>query len=101
MRKAPTMHYRCPMLRLASFFSVLALAMVPVAAASASPSAADGAPKVLRYAMVSDATTLDPAAISDIYSQEVAGSIFEPLYRFDYLARPVKVKPQLAAALPE
>lgn len=63
--------------------------------------AAEAAPKVLRYAMVSDALTLDPAGLQDIYSQEVAGSLFEPLYRFDYLARPVKVKPQLAAALPE
>ena len=31
--------------------------------------------KVLRYALVEDATTLDPLAISDIYSQEVAGSM--------------------------
>ncbi|MEK8030899.1 ABC transporter substrate-binding protein [Ideonella sp. DXS29W] len=65
------------------------------------PALAQPAPKVLRYAMVSDATTLDPVSFSDIYSVEVAGSIFEPLYRFDYLARPVTVKPQLAAALPE
>jgi ABC-type transport system substrate-binding protein len=87
------MHYRCPMLRLASLFSALALAVLPAAATDA--------PKVLRYAMIKDATTLDSAAITDIYSQEVAGSIFEPLYRFDYLARPVKVKPQLAVALPQ
>lgn len=81
------------MLRLASLFTVLALAVPPAAATDAT--------KVMRYAMISDATTLDSAAITDIYSQEVAGSIFEPLYRFDYLARPVKVKPQLAVALPQ
>lgn len=81
------------MLRLASLFTALALAALPAAAADA--------PKVLRYAMPSDATTLDPVALTDIYSQEVTGSILEPLYRFDYLARPVKVKPLLAKALPE
>jgi ABC-type transport system substrate-binding protein len=58
-------------------------------------------PKVLRYAMISDASSLDPVAFTDIYSSEVAGSIIEPLYRYDYLARPVQLKPQLAAALPE
>ncbi|WP_374563711.1 ABC transporter substrate-binding protein [Ideonella sp.] len=96
------MHYRCPVLRRASFLRCLliALALSPAAAPCAAPAGAP-APKVLRYAMLSDATTLDPAGLQDIYSQEVAGSIFEPLYRFDYLARPVKVKPQLAAALPE
>ncbi|HEX5687336.1 MAG TPA: ABC transporter substrate-binding protein [Ideonella sp.] len=95
------MHYRCPVLRLASPIrrSLLALALWPAALPFAW--ATDGPPKVLRYAMVSDATTLDPAGVSDVFSQEVAGSIFEPLYRFDYLARPAKVKPQLAVDLPE
>ncbi|HEV8688806.1 MAG TPA: ABC transporter substrate-binding protein [Ideonella sp.] len=79
------------------------VAIVGVLAASAPACAATPAPgpKTLRYALVSDATTLDPGAIQDIYSQEVAGSIFEPLYRFDYLARPVQVRPLLAAGLPE
>jgi ABC-type transport system substrate-binding protein len=95
------MHYRCPVPKIAPLLrcSLLALALWPVAASCAP--AADAPPKVLRYAMVSDATTLDPVGLSDIYSQEVAGSIFEPLYRFDYLARPAKVKPHLAAAMPQ
>lgn len=91
------MHYRCRVLRrvlLHCLTIAFALAAGPVGAGPAGP-------KVLRYAMVSDATSLDPVATSDIYSQEVAGSIFEPLYRYDYLARPVKVRPQLAATLPE
>jgi ABC-type transport system substrate-binding protein len=77
------------------FFSVMSpLAAQPAGAATAPA-------KVLRYAMVSDATTMDPVAFTDIYSAEVVGSIIEPLYRYDYLARPVQLKPQLAAALPE
>ncbi len=84
--------YRCRVLvRWLPLLLMLALG----AAGAATP------PRVLRYALVSDATSLDPAQISDIYSQEVAGSIFEPLYRFDYLARPVAVRPQVAAGLPE
>ncbi|HJV72272.1 ABC transporter substrate-binding protein [Ideonella sp.] len=71
-------------------------------ALAAGPVGADTAgAKVLRYAIENDITTLDPSGYPDVYSEEVLGSIFEPLYRFDYLARPVKVRPQLAAALPE
>ena len=85
------MHYRRGVKRILALLVWLALAGTSAAAPA----------KVLRYALVEDATTLDPVAISDIYSQEVAGSIFEPLYRFDYLARPVTIRPQVAVALPE
>jgi len=81
----------CRLLAVAS----IALMAIDTAPAQAAP------PKVLRYALVNDATSLDPVASNDVYGQEIAGSIFEPLYRFDYLARPVKVRPQLALALPE
>ena len=72
-----------------------------LATAALAAGAAHAAQKVLRYAQVSDAISLDPVATTDVYSLEIAGSIYEPLYRFDYLARPVKVRPQLALALPE
>ncbi len=36
-----------------------------------------------------------------IYSNYVERAIFEPLYRYDYLARPHKVVPNTAAAMPE
>ena len=57
--------------------------------------------KVLRYAFVAAETGFDPTKISDLYSRIVTGHIFEALYRFDYLARPVKVVPHTAAAMPE
>jgi ABC-type transport system substrate-binding protein len=98
------MNYRCRVLRRAfhCWTSMMAMASCLVLAAGPACAATAGAtPKVLRYALLSDATSLDPVASSDIYSQEVVGSIVEPLYRFDFLARPVKVRPQLAAALPE
>jgi ABC-type transport system substrate-binding protein len=57
--------------------------------------------KVLKYAFPVAETGFDPVQISDLYSRTVAANIFEAPLTFDYLARPVRVKPQTAAALPE
>ena len=58
-------------------------------------------PKVLRYAFPVAETGFDPAQISDLYSRTVAANIFEAPLTYDFLARPAKVKPQTAVALPE
>ncbi|MEP7281058.1 MAG: ABC transporter substrate-binding protein [Rubrivivax sp.] len=58
-------------------------------------------PKVLRLAFPSAETGFDPAKISDLYSRTVTPHIFEGLYAYDHLARPFKIKPLTAAALPE
>ena len=68
--------------------------------AAAAPAAGAG-PKVLRIAFNSAETGFDPAQTSDIYSRAVTGHIFEALYRYDHLARPVRIRPNTAAALPE
>jgi ABC-type transport system substrate-binding protein len=57
--------------------------------------------KVLRLAFQAAETSLDPAKIVDLYSRTVTPHIFEALYNYDYLARPAKIKPCLAEALPE
>ncbi|MCV2370701.1 ABC transporter substrate-binding protein [Roseateles oligotrophus] len=57
--------------------------------------------KVLRYAFPIAETGFDPAQIDDIYSRTITAAIFESLYRYDHLARPVKVLPLVAAAMPE
>jgi ABC-type transport system substrate-binding protein len=57
--------------------------------------------KTLRVIFQIAETGFDPAQISDVYSRTVTGAIFESLLEFDYLARPVKAKPALAAAMPE
>lgn len=57
--------------------------------------------KVLRYAFRIAETGFDPAQISDVYSSIVLHSIFDALYCYDYLARPAKIKPNLAVAMPE
>ena len=58
------------------------------------------AEKVLRYAFEVAETGFDPAQISDVYSRIVTANIFDSLYDYDYLARPVKVKPNVAVGMP-
>src|SRR5690349_2116967 len=57
--------------------------------------------KTLRVAFLIAETGFDPQASSDLYSNYVNRVIFDPLYRYDYLARPHKIVPNTAAALPE
>lgn len=76
------------------------LALVVALVASLPVVAADPA-KVLRVAFPIAETGFDPAASSDIYSDAVQRAIFEPLYGFDYVARPYQRVPRTAAALPE
>ncbi len=57
--------------------------------------------KVLRYAFPIAETGFDPAQLSDLYSRVLAANIFDALYTYDYLAKPAKLKPNLAAAMPE
>ena len=58
-------------------------------------------PKVLRYAFPKAETGFDPAQVSDLYSRVITTHIFESLYDYDHLARPYKIKPTTAAAMPE
>lgn len=56
--------------------------------------------KLLRYAFPISETGFDPAQLSDLYSRIITANIFDALYGYDYLARPVKVRPNVAAAMP-
>lgn len=79
-------------------------ATTAAAAAAALPAIAtaqSGRPKVFRYAFPSAETGFDPAQISDLYSRTVTSHIFDSLYRYEYLARPVRMRPLAAAAMPE
>jgi ABC-type transport system substrate-binding protein len=57
--------------------------------------------KVLHVAMPIAETGFDPAAVNDLYSQYVNRAIFDTLYVYDLLARPYKLVPSVAAALPD
>ena len=79
-----------------------ALLAAPLAAAWPVQAAAPaGGQKTLRVAFSSAESNFDPARIVDLYSRAITAHIFEALYTYDHLARPVRVRPQLAAAMPE
>jgi ABC-type transport system substrate-binding protein len=57
--------------------------------------------KVLRVSFPQPETGFDPQASSDLYSNHVNRAIFEPLFRYDFLARPHRIVPNTAASMPE
>jgi ABC-type transport system substrate-binding protein len=57
--------------------------------------------KTLRHAFLNAETAFDPHATSDLYSNAINDAIFDPLLSYDYLARPAKLKPNTAAAMPD
>ena len=57
--------------------------------------------KVLRVAIMIAETGFDPQAAQDLYSNTINAAMFEPLYAYDYLARPHRIVPRTAEALPE
>jgi ABC-type transport system substrate-binding protein len=80
---------------IAAFVATLLAAVAPPAAAQ------PGGEKVLRYAFEIAETSFDPHAINDAYSNIVNQGMFEAPLTYDYLARPLKLKPQTAQSLPE
>ena len=80
---------------------VLCLGLLGAALIPASPASAAAPVKTLRYIFPAAETGFDPATARDLYSAHVTQAIFETLYTYDYLARPAKLAPQAAAALPE
>ena len=62
---------------------------------------ASGALKVLRVAVSAAETGFDPPRASDETSQTVMQAIFESPLAFDYLARPPRLKPATAVAMPD
>jgi ABC-type transport system substrate-binding protein len=75
---------------------VLCLALfAPAGALAADPQ------KVLRVAFEVAETGFDPVKVTDNYSSQVMQVVFERLLSYDYLARPMKLVPSTAEALPE
>jgi ABC-type transport system substrate-binding protein len=72
---------------------------LPAGPAMAAPRAAPA--DTLRVAFETAETGFDPLAIGDENSNRVAACIFESPLCYDHVARPVKLRPLTAAALPE
>jgi ABC-type transport system substrate-binding protein len=70
-------------------------------AAPDAPAAAGGALKVLRYAFPIAETNFDPAQVTDFYSNTVITAMFDGPLEFEYLAKPVRMRPNTLAAMPE
>ena len=75
-------------------------ALAALGARAQAPSTARRA-KVLRYAFRVAETGFDPAQVNDLYSSTVIANIFDAPLTYDFLARPARVVPNTAAALPE
>ena len=78
----------------AAFALALLIAAAPVAAAETGPG------KTLRVSFPIAETGFDPQAAGDAYSNYVNRAVFDPLYRYDYLARPFKLIPNTAMGMP-
>ena len=57
--------------------------------------------KVLRVTFAGSESGFDPAQISDVVSAAIVASVFDAPLTYDYLARPVRLKPNTAAAMPK
>src|SRR5436305_15285852 len=81
-------------MRLLSLLRAAILALVVIAP----PATAE---KVLRYAFPVAETGFDPAQINDLYSSQIVAQIYDAPLRLEYLARPYRIRPNTAAAMPE
>ena len=65
-----------------------------------SPVKSSDGKKVIRFPFVIGESGFDPVTAHDLYSSEVIDGIFDTLLTYDYLARPAKLVPKLAAEMP-
>jgi oligopeptide transport system substrate-binding protein len=79
----------------------MAAAAAVVVALAAAPACAADMSKVIRHVFPVGEEGFDPAAAHDLYSGTVEQVIFETLLTYDYLARPSKLVPLTAEALPQ
>ncbi|HQR22975.1 MAG TPA: ABC transporter substrate-binding protein [Burkholderiaceae bacterium] len=84
---------------LAKAMAATPIALTVPAAGGRTP--ATGSVKVLRYAFRVAETGFDPAQVQDLYSNTLNANIFEAPLEFAYLERPIALRPNTAAAMPE
>ncbi|MGZ5066565.1 MAG: ABC transporter substrate-binding protein [Usitatibacter sp.] len=77
--------------------AVIALALL----LAAGQSLAQAPQKVLRVPFLIAETNFDPAAVADLYSNNVTEEIFESPLTYDFLARPAKLKPATLDGMPD
>jgi len=77
-----------------------AIVAIAAAASTVAHAAADPS-KVIRHVFPAAETGFDPAGVQDLYSATIEQMLFETLLTYDYLARPAKLVPLTAEALPQ
>ncbi|WP_394780025.1 ABC transporter substrate-binding protein [Undibacterium sp.] len=82
-------------------FCIYLLGLQAFAADLANPADKARAPKTLHVMLTTQEAALDPGAASDLASLSINENIFDPMLRYDYLARPVKLMPNTLAAMPD
>ncbi len=79
---------------------VAVLALFPVFLLSGESGERHTGGMVYRLTYPADVKSIDPATCGDDMSSTIQGNVYEGLYTYHYLKRPLEVVPQLAAALP-
>ncbi|TQK05471.1 ABC transporter substrate-binding protein [Herbaspirillum sp. SJZ107] len=92
--------FRPAALAAAALLSTLLHASATVPARAATTTTAAGEGKVLHMFLSTSEAGLDPAVGSDLASLSLLENLFDPLLRYDYLARPLKLQGNTATALP-
>jgi ABC-type transport system substrate-binding protein len=91
--------HRGPPLR--GVLRIIAHVAMVAALGSASLGNAADVKRTLHVAFPVAETGFDPQAIGDTYSDAICLAVFDPLYRYDYFARPVVLEPNTADGLPQ
>lgn len=77
------------------------LCMLLCLLAMASTTYAADMSKTLRVQFKKSESGIDPASASDVNTLAIIENLFDPLLRYDYLARPVRLVPNTLTAMPE
>ncbi len=79
----------------------LSLSLLLAAAQCSWAAGTDKPVKTLHVILTTQEAALDPAVASDLASLSINENIFDPMLRYDYLARPVKLMTNTLTAMPE
>ena len=77
-----------------------ALTLVAACSEPAGPAGKSHTASVYRHAMDGAPRSLDPAQASSVYAKMLVVNLYDTLYRYQYLARPYELAPNLAEEMP-
>ena len=87
--------------RIRSHFPIVAALLALSCAGPIPMSEAADMSKTLHVLLPNGETGVDPATAFEANTMSLMENIFDPLLRYDYLARPLKLQPNTLSAMPE